>query len=55
LGLRRLEHRDYDPAGVATINRGGLIVKKDVGGVDEVNSRLNLEDMPGTTGIVHTR
>ncbi|MDW8073616.1 MAG: glutamine--fructose-6-phosphate transaminase (isomerizing) [Nitrososphaerota archaeon] len=53
--LKRLEYRGYDSAGVATIYSGEILVRKDVGRVDEINSRLNIESMPGKIGIAHTR
>jgi len=52
--LKRLEYRGYDSAGIATIS-DGLHVKKDKGKIDEIHSKLNLADMPGTVGIGHTR
>ncbi|MEM0482218.1 MAG: glutamine--fructose-6-phosphate transaminase (isomerizing) [Nitrososphaerota archaeon] len=53
--LRRLEYRGYDSAGVATVYAGEVVVRKDVGRVDEINARLKLESMPGAVGIAHTR
>ncbi len=53
--LKRLEYRGYDSVGIATINRGEITVKKDQGKIDEVNKILNLDDLPGTVGIGHTR
>ncbi|MCS7136100.1 MAG: glutamine--fructose-6-phosphate transaminase (isomerizing) [Nitrososphaerota archaeon] len=53
--LKRLEYRGYDSAGMATIFNGILYVKKDQGKIDEVNARLNFNDMPGYIGIAHTR
>jgi len=53
-GLRRLEYRGYDSAGMATINNG-IEIRKDVGRVDEINKKVNFEDMIGTIGIAHTR
>jgi len=53
--LKRLEYRGYDSAGMATIFNGILYVKKDQGKIDEVNERLNFNDMPGNIGIAHTR
>ncbi len=53
-GLKRLEYRGYDSAGVLTIG-SGFHIKKDVGKVDEINQKLNLMDLPGTLGISHTR
>jgi glucosamine--fructose-6-phosphate aminotransferase (isomerizing) len=54
-GLRRLEYRGYDSAGIATINANKIEVRKDVGKVDEINSRLNFEEMGGNIGLGHTR
>lgn len=53
--LRRLEYRGYDSAGIATVHAGEVLVKKDVGRVDEINAKLNLEATPGSIGIAHTR
>jgi len=53
--LKRLEYRGYDSAGMATISNGKLYVKKDQGKIDEVNERLNFNEMPGSIGIAHTR
>lgn len=54
-GLKRLEYRGYDSAGLATIHEGRVYVKKDSGRIDEIHSRLNLDDLPGAIGIGHTR
>jgi glucosamine--fructose-6-phosphate aminotransferase (isomerizing) len=53
--LKRLEYRGYDSVGEATIFEGRLCVKKDQGKIDEVHRVLNLDDLPGTIGIGHTR
>ncbi|MBI2005380.1 MAG: glutamine--fructose-6-phosphate transaminase (isomerizing) [Candidatus Aenigmarchaeota archaeon] len=53
-GLKRLEYRGYDSAGIATL-ASGFHVKKDVGKVDEIHQRLNFLDIPGTIGVAHTR
>lgn len=53
-GLKCLEYRGYDSAGIAT-NEGKIKIKKDVGKIDDINSKLNLEDLPGNIGIAHTR
>ena len=54
-GLRRLEYRGYDSAGVATLNGGGLEVRKTVGRIAEL-ARAVAEDTPlGSVGISHTR
>ncbi|MCF3653468.1 MAG: glutamine--fructose-6-phosphate transaminase (isomerizing) [Aigarchaeota archaeon] len=54
-GLMRLEYRGYDSAGVATIHDGKIHLKKDSGKIDEIHARLNLDDLPGSIGIAHTR
>ncbi len=54
-GLKRLEYRGYDSVGVATVWDGKVFVKKDVGKLDEVHAKLNLDDLPGCVGIGHTR
>ena len=54
-GLRRLEYRGYDSAGVALLDGGGdMWVRKEVGRVDQLAAAV--VDAPGTTvGIAHTR
>ena len=53
--LKRMEYRGYDSVGIATINNGGILVKKGVGKVLDVNKRLDLSSMEGHAGIGHTR
>ena len=53
--LKRMEYRGYDSVGIATINNGKIVVKKDIGKVADVNKSLDLGRMPGHTGIGHTR
>ncbi len=53
--LKKMEYRGYDSVGIATINKGKIMLKKGVGKVVEVNSTLNLRKMPGNIGIGHTR
>ncbi|MBI2547688.1 MAG: glutamine--fructose-6-phosphate transaminase (isomerizing) [Candidatus Aenigmarchaeota archaeon] len=53
-GLKRLEYRGYDSAGVV-VSQDGFHIKKDIGKVDEINQKLNLLDISGTSGIAHTR
>lgn len=53
-GLKRLEYRGYDSAGMAIVN-GGILLKKDTGKIGEIHSKLNFLDMKGNTGIAHTR
>ena len=53
--LKRLEYRGYDSVGIATIFNGKIYLKKDQGKIDEVHKILNLDDLPGSIGIGHTR
>ena len=55
-GLRRLEYRGYDSAGVALINDdNSLNVYKTKGKVDNLVEYCNDKDISGTVGIAHTR
>ncbi len=53
-GLKRLEYRGYDSAGMAIVN-DCLEVKKDVGMINDVNAVHGFEKMKGMAGIAHTR
>ena len=55
-GLRRLEYRGYDSAGVALINEdGALSVYKTKGKVDNLTDYCQDKDVSGSVGIAHTR
>ena len=55
-GLRRLEYRGYDSAGVALVNTdGNLNVYKTKGKVDNLVDFCNDKNVSGTVGIAHTR
>ncbi|MGA2873996.1 MAG: glutamine--fructose-6-phosphate transaminase (isomerizing) [Nitrososphaerales archaeon] len=55
-GLKRLEYRGYDSAGIITINsKSEFELKKDVGKVLEINQKVNFLDLNGTIGLAHTR
>ena len=54
-GLRRLEYRGYDSAGVATLDGGRLSVRKKVGRIANLAAYLGEHPAPGHTGIGHTR
>lgn len=54
-GLKRMEYRGYDSVGVATESDNRIELKKGIGKVDEVNSKIQLDIMPGKIGIGHTR
>jgi glucosamine--fructose-6-phosphate aminotransferase (isomerizing) len=54
-GLRRLEYRGYDSAGIAIVNGNGLEIRKAAGKLSSLEQQL-AEAMPhGTIGIGHTR
>jgi len=54
-GLKRLEYRGYDSAGVASLCDDRLVIEKDAGKVDEVIQKHNLASLPGMVAIGHTR
>src|SRR3990167_6647764 len=55
-GLKALEYRGYDSAGVAVIEGGPAVrIVKDTGKVDEINSSLKFDSLEGHAGIAHTR
>ncbi|MCL1047660.1 glutamine--fructose-6-phosphate transaminase (isomerizing) [Shewanella electrodiphila] len=54
-GLKRLEYRGYDSAGVAIINQGELGRTRRVGKVQELDDALTEQSLVGGTGIAHTR
>src|SRR5574344_1026547 len=55
-GLKRLEYRGYDSAGVALINsNGNLNVYKTKGKVSDLENFVKDKDISGTVGIAHTR
>ncbi len=54
-GLKNLEYRGYDSAGIGAIVNGELIVKKDVGKIDEVFSKINISSIGSNITIGHTR
>jgi len=54
-GLRRLEYRGYDSAGVAMVD-GGLSVVKRAGKLSQLDAALEIAgDVPGSIGMGHTR
>ncbi len=53
-GLRRLEYRGYDSAGVALLN-GDMRIYKVAGKVDDLEGVTEGQDVAGTVGIGHTR
>ncbi len=54
-GLKRLEYRGYDSAGIAVLNGGGMKVKKTKGRIAVLESMLAEGEMSGSCGMAHTR
>lgn len=54
-GLKRLEYRGYDSAGIALINDQGMNINKKVGKVQELENYSVGKNLSGTVGIGHTR
>ena len=55
-GLRRLEYRGYDSAGVAALNGGRLEIRKKTGRIDQgLAAVVKIDPVRGETGIGHTR
>lgn len=54
-GLKRLEYRGYDSAGIAIASNDGLFVQKKVGKIGQLEESLNGYDINSTVGIGHTR
>ena len=54
-GLRRLEYRGYDSAGLAVLNSTGLVVQKSQGKLRQLVDQLQWDECIGNVGIGHTR
>ena len=54
-GLRRMEYRGYDSAGICTLDDGQLVRRRAEGKLLNLAGVLENEPAPGTTGIAHTR
>jgi len=54
-GLKCLEYRGYDSAGIAVVNEGGLDIRRQVGKLDRLAELLGAEPMEGQVGLGHTR
>jgi glucosamine--fructose-6-phosphate aminotransferase (isomerizing) len=54
-GLKRLEYRGYDSAGVAIMENGDLTVEKTKGKISQLEGLVNLRPWKGTVGMAHTR
>jgi glucosamine--fructose-6-phosphate aminotransferase (isomerizing) len=54
-GLGRLEYRGYDSAGVAVIDDGSIKLRRDVGKLANLRTKVQTDPIHGTIGIGHTR
>lgn len=54
-GLKRLEYRGYDSAGLAVLGKGGIAWQKKQGKVKNLEDALSAHPLAGTLGIAHTR
>jgi glucosamine--fructose-6-phosphate aminotransferase (isomerizing) len=55
-GLKRLEYRGYDSAGVATLDDGGRLgIRRAAGKIGKLEAVLAADPLPGRQGIAHTR
>ncbi|MGH9749461.1 MAG: glutamine--fructose-6-phosphate transaminase (isomerizing) [Candidatus Polarisedimenticolia bacterium] len=54
-GLRRLEYRGYDSAGIAVINGGDIQVVRSAGKLRDLEENLRLVSLEGSFGLGHTR
>jgi glucosamine--fructose-6-phosphate aminotransferase (isomerizing) len=54
-GLKRVEYRGYDSAGIATLDEGRLKVRKGIGRIAEIDRKYKLGSIGGIIGIAHTR
>src|SRR5210317_1193816 len=54
-GLRKLEYRGYDSAGIATLNQGKINISRAEGKLINLEKKLHEKPLTGQTGIGHTR
>ena len=54
-GLRRLEYRGYDSAGIAVIENGEIAIRRDAGKLDNLQQLLEADPLAGQIAIGHTR
>jgi len=54
-GLRRLEYRGYDSAGIATLVNGGIDVRRAEGKLQNLEDLMTAQPLAGSVGIGHTR
>src|SRR5690606_35817381 len=54
-GLKRLEYRGYDSAGVALLNGNGIELRRAAGKISRLEAIVGSQPVHGTIGIAHTR
>ncbi|GAB4494939.1 MAG: glutamine--fructose-6-phosphate transaminase (isomerizing) [Anaerolineales bacterium] len=54
-GLKRLEYRGYDSAGVAVVQNGGIEMRRDAGKLSKLTDLVSQQPISGAPGIGHTR
>jgi glucosamine--fructose-6-phosphate aminotransferase (isomerizing) len=54
-GLKKLEYRGYDSAGIAVLENGGIEVRRDAGKLDRLSQLVQESPLQGNLGIGHTR
>jgi glutamine---fructose-6-phosphate transaminase (isomerizing) len=54
-GLRRLEYRGYDSAGIATVHNGAIHLRRRKGKLKQLERSLREEALPGELAVGHTR
>jgi glutamine---fructose-6-phosphate transaminase (isomerizing) len=54
-GLRRLEYRGYDSAGIALFHEGKVVIRRSTGKLQELEKKTAQEHFAGNLGIGHTR
>ena len=52
---RRLTYRGYDSVGAATLSKGRIDLRKDVGKIEDVSAKYNFAEMRGSRGITQLR
>ena len=53
--LKRMEYRGYDSAGISTIHKDNVTIKKDIGRINAINEKIELDKAKGKVGVAHTR
>ena len=54
-GLKKLEYRGYDSAGIAVLENGGIEIRRDAGKLERLSQLVHESPLKGKVGIGHTR